>query len=413
MTRTPARRMQDDSRWPVWRLPPGARAYVCALPALALVLAACLSWRTVPVGPELALGCVLLACGAGSVEASRRLGEPAGTMVKDLLSVWWLPLAVLLPPLYVLLAPWPLMALTQWRVRPALLHRRVFSAAAIGLSYAAASLVFHGWLESSDGLPLGPHRAMWVVAVGVVGLLAAMCNALLVAVAVKAADRQTRWAELLWDTESLQLDALEVCAGMMVTVMVGVSAVLVAVTLPPVLMLQRGLLHAQLRAATRRDAKTGVLNAVTWEREAAGALQALRRDRQPVAVLLIDLDHFKLINDTHGHLVGDQVLRAVADTLASAMREQDLLGRFGGEEFVAMLVAADATETDLIATRLRRQVAALRVPIAGGAAVSVTVSIGVAAVSQPRAIEVAELLAAADACMYQAKAAGRNQVVSR
>lgn len=93
------------------------------------------------------------------------------------------------------------------------------------------------------------------------------------------------------------------------------------------------------------------------------------------------------------------------------MRDQDLLGRFGGEEFVAMLVDADATETDLIAERLRQQVAELSVPTAAGPLVTVTVSIGVAAVDRSRSLAVPDLLAAADVCMYRAKAAGRNQVV--
>lgn len=407
-----ARRLEDGSGWALWQLPAGVRGYVIALPLLAVAVAVWLVRGTAPAGREMALGCLLLACGGASVEASRRLGEPAGTVVKDLLSAWWLPLAVLLPPVFVLLAPWPLMALTQWRVRPALLHRRVFSAAVIGLSYAAASWVFHALFPGPVGLPLGPGRLAWVAAVAAAGVAAAALNALLVAVAVKAADPQTRWGALLWDSEDLRRDALEVCAGVIVAVMVGLGAVLVAVTLPPVLLLQRGLLHAQLRAAARHDPKTGLLNAVTWEREAASTLQALRRDRQPVAVLLIDIDHFKDVNDTHGHLVGDQVLRAVASTLSSGMRDQDLLARFGGEEFVALLVAADAAETDLIAERLRQQVAGLSVPVAVGLAVTVTVSIGVAAVSRSRSLAVADLLAAADVCMYRAKEAGRNQVVT-
>ncbi len=383
-----------------------------ALPLLSVAVAVWLVRAIELDGRAAAVGCLLLACGGASVEATRRLGEPAGTVVKDLLSAWWLPMAVLLPPAYVLIAPWPLMALTQWRVRPAPLHRRVFSAAVIGLSYAAASLVFHTSFSSSVGLPLGPTRLAWVAAVAAAGLAAAALNSMLVAVAVKAVDPQTCWGALLWDAEDLRLDALEVCAGVIVAVMVGIGAVLLAVTVPPILLLQRGLLHAQLRAAARHDPKTGLLNAVTWEREAASALQALRRDQQPGTVLLIDIDHFKDVNDTHGHLVGDHVLRAVADTLSSGMRDQDLLGRFGGEEFVALLATADAAETAPIAERLRQQVAELSVPTAGGLAVTVTVSIGVAAVDQSRSLAVADLLVAADACMYQAKAAGRNQVVT-
>jgi len=289
----------------------------------------------------------------------------------------------------------------------------VFSAAVIGLSYAAVSLAFHTSFPGSVGLPLGPERLALVAAVAAAGLAAAALNSLLVAVAVKAVDPQTSWQALLWDAEDLRLDVFEVCVGVIVAVMVGIDAVLLVMTLPPVLLLQRGLLHAQLRAAARHDPKTGLLTAVTWEREAASTLQTRRRDRQPVAVLLIDIDHFKDVNDTHGHLVGDQVLRAVADTLSSGMRDQDLLGRFGGEEFVAMLVPADATETDLIAERLRQQVAALSVPTAAGPFVTVTVSIGVAAVDRSSSLAVADLLAAADMCMYRAKAAGRNRIVTR
>ncbi len=412
MGRIAGARRTHGSSWPVWQLPAAVRGFVIGLPLLSAAVAVWLLGTTAPDGKSLALGGLLLVCGGMSVEASRRLGEPAGTVVKDLLSAWWLPMAVLLPPVYVLIAPWPLMALTQWRVRSVPLHRRVFSAAVIGLSYAAASLAFHTSFPGSVGLPLGPERLAWVTAAAAAGLAAATLNSALVAVAVKAVDPQTSWKELLWHAEDLRLDVVEVCVGVTVAVMVGIDAILVIMTLPPILLLQRGLLHAQLRAAARHDPKTGLLTAVTWEREAASTLQARGRHRQPVAVLLIDIDHFKNVNDRHGHLVGDQVLRAVADSLSSGMRDQDLLGRFGGEEFVAMLVAADATETDLIAERLRQQIAALSVPTAAGPVVSVTVSIGVAAADRSSSLVVADLLAAADTCMYRAKAAGRNQIVT-
>ncbi len=405
-------RRSDAPGWPVWRLPSGVRTYVIGLPIVAAAVAVWLLGSTAPDGLSILLACLLLVCGGVSVEATRRLGEPAGTAVKDLLSAWWLPMAVLLPPVYVLVAPWPLMALTQWRVRQVPLHRRVFSAAVIGLSYAAASQGFHAAFPGSVGLPLGPDRLAWVAAVAGVGLAAAALNSLLVAVVVKAVDPQNSWKALLSDLDDLRLDALEMCVGVIVAVMVGIDAVLLVLTLPPVLLLQRGLLHAQLRAAARHDPKTGLLTAVTWEREAAGTLQARRRDRRPVAVLLIDIDHFKNVNDTHGHLIGDQVLRAVADTLSRGMRERDLLGRFGGEEFVVMLVDADALETDLIAERLRQQVAALSLQTPAGPVVTVTVSIGVAAVDRSSLLDVADLLAAADTCMYRAKAAGRNRIVT-
>ena len=404
------RRRAQWSTWPVLSLPVGVRAYVLALPALALALAAWLLVGLTPDAHELGVFALLLAGGALSVETTRRVGQPAGTMVKDFLSVWWLPMAVLLPPVYVLLAPIPLLALTQWRVRPSPVHRRVFSAASIGLAYAGASLLFHGVEPGPVGAPLGTGLLAWALLAAGAGIVGAVLNALLVALAVRLADAEARWSRLLGDAEALRMETVEMCVGVTIAVLVGVEPALVAFMLPPVLMLQRGLLHAHLRAIALLDSKTGLLNPQSWEREAAGKLLALRRRGQPAALLLIDIDHFKRVNDTHGHLVGDVVLQAVADVLQAGVRDGDLLGRFGGEEFVALLPAADAVVTSHVAERLRDQVARLVVPLPDGSGIGVTVSIGVA-VTRSSDLPVPDLLAAADYCMYRAKAAGRNQVV--
>lgn len=396
--------------WAVRGLPTGLRGYVVGLPVLALAVAVWLGGRTALAGRDVVLAGLLLAAGALSVETTRRVGQPAGTMVKDLLSVWWLPMAVLLPPVYVLLAPAPLLALTQWRVRHSPVHRRVFSAAAIGLAYAAASGVFHAANPGHGGPPSGPGLLGWALTVGAAGVLGAAANSALIAVAVKTADPQTRWRDLLGDAEDLRLEAVETCVGVSVAVLTGLAPALGVFMLPPVLLLQRGLLHAQLSAGALTDAKTGLLNAPTWEREATSKLFALSRRDQPSAVLLIDIDYFKRVNDTHGHLAGDQVLRAVADELRAGVRDGDLLGRFGGEEFVALLAGADASETARVAERLRVHVAQLAVPLGNGQPVQVTVSIGTAATAGSE-LAVPDLLAAADYSMYQAKAAGRNTVI--
>lgn len=396
--------------WAVSRLSPGVRAYVTGLPVVAVVAAVLLAGQVTPDARDAGLAGLLLAAGALSVETTRRVGQPTGTIVKDLLSAWWLPMAVLLPPVYVLVAPVPLIALTQWRVRRGAVHRRVFSAASIGLAYAAASCAFHALQPGVAGPPLGPGLPAWAAAVAAAGVLGATVNALLIAVAVKAVDPQTGWRSLLGEPENLRLEAVETCVGVTVAVLIGLQPVLVVFMLPPVLMLQRGLLHAHLSAVALVDHKTGLLNAATWEREAAAKLLGLSRRGRPAAVLLLDLDHFKGVNDSHGHLAGDQVLREVAGSLRAGVREGDLLGRFGGEEFVALLPGADAHETARVAERLRDHVAQLVVRLRDGHAVRVTVSIGVA-VSRTGELGVPDLLAAADYCMYQAKAAGRNTVI--
>jgi diguanylate cyclase (GGDEF)-like protein len=174
------------------------------------------------------------------------------------------------------------------------------------------------------------------------------------------------------------------------------------------MMLQRSMMHQQLTAAARTDPKTGLLNAAAWQREAdAEVTRALRSDT-PLGLLLVDVDYFKRVNDSHGHLVGDEVLRALATELRRQVRESDVVGRFGGEEFTVLLPRTDAAGACRIAERLRRSASGLSVTTAQ-ARIQVTVSIGVAALGQ-HGNDLFELLAAADLALYRAKDAGRDQV---
>jgi GGDEF domain-containing protein len=115
------------------------------------------------------------------------------------------------------------------------------------------------------------------------------------------------------------------------------SALALVVALPLVIVLQRSLRHASLAAAARTDAKTGLLNAGAWQREAAVEVTRAAPARAPLAVAIADIDHFKAVNDTHGHLAGDAVLAAVAAAMRDLLRDCDLCGRFGGEEFALLL----------------------------------------------------------------------------
>jgi diguanylate cyclase (GGDEF)-like protein len=133
-----------------------------------------------------------------------------------------------------------------------------------------------------------------------------------------------------------------------------------------------------------------------------------------VGLLIIDIDRFKLVNDHYGHLAGDTVLRAVGRSLGTAMREYDTVGRFGGEEFVAVLPDADEESALMVAERVRARVNTLRVSqlidgIEPGPDDVLAVSIGVACMPNDGK-ELPDLLLAADRALYQAKAGGRNQV---
>ncbi|MBO2445784.1 GGDEF domain-containing protein [Actinomadura barringtoniae] len=382
--------------------------YVPAVALLHLILTLTGLARTPLRLNDLLTFAALLACGAVCIEASRRLGMPAG-VARDLLSSWWLPVALLLPPVYALLIPIPLQILLQFRVRQTLLYRRILVTSALGLSGACASVVFH--LAVPD--PLGSPQ--WVidsypgipVAIGCAALFTVV-NTALVAIAAHAANPESRWRDVLWNRESLLLDVVELCVGILVTITSALSPALLLLALPPVVLLQRSLMHQQLQAAARTDAKTGLLNAAAWQREADTELARAQRSHDPLALLLIDIDYFKRVNDTHGHLVGDQVLIGVASTLCSQLRDYDVVGRFGGEEFVVLLPGADTVEACRVAERLRGRVRRLAVPADEGT-VGVTISVGVS-LFRMHGEDLIELLAAADLALYRAKESGRDRV---
>jgi diguanylate cyclase (GGDEF)-like protein len=171
-------------------------------------------------------------------------------------------------------------------------------------------------------------------------------------------------------------------------------------------------MHAQLLAQSRIDTKTGLLNASTWEREATVEIARAVRTGSPLALALVDIDHFKMVNDTYGHLVGDKALRAVTDGLRSQLRSYDLAGRFGGEEFVVLLPQARETDALNVAERLRAHIAGLSIPVSdtdeSGPCVKLTISVGVAALDDVTR-ELTDMVAAADAALYYAKEAGRNR----
>jgi diguanylate cyclase (GGDEF)-like protein len=133
-----------------------------------------------------------------------------------------------------------------------------------------------------------------------------------------------------------------------------------------------------------------------------------RRVETPVSVMMLDLDHFKRVNDTHGHAVGDSVLRTLADVLRAGLREMDVAGRLGGEEFSVLLTGAESTVAIEVAHRLRIAMAEQVVTTQSGDRVSCTISIGVAERDGDEALD--DILNRADAALYAAKRAGRDRV---
>jgi diguanylate cyclase (GGDEF)-like protein len=139
-------------------------------------------------------------------------------------------------------------------------------------------------------------------------------------------------------------------------------------------------------------------------------LDRARRYGHSVAVLMLDLDHFKAINDTRGHLIGDGVLKDTAEILRSAVRSADFVARYGGEEFVIVLPETSMDGAVTFAERLRERITSTAFSGGHGVTLQLTVSIGVSLFPGPRITSVDDLLSAADTALYRAKNDGRNCV---
>jgi diguanylate cyclase (GGDEF)-like protein len=400
--------------WPIWELPRWVAFFVIAVVLTdAVVLAVEASKVHIHAG-NLALFAGLLVCSAAAVELTRRVGENLG-FVKDVHAVWELPVAMLLPLAYVPVLPVIRFALTQWRILRVPVYRRVFSAAAIGLSYVCAALVFRLLIHLVPGAAASPadHALAWMPFVAVAAAVQWIVNQALVLTAIKGSNPDIRLRDEQFAKEPMYNDVSELCVAVLVTFCVAYSWIALVFAFPFITLLQRSVRYARLLQDARADSKTGLLNAATWENGAKAELARAVRTRTQLAVALLDVDRFKSINDTYGHLTGDEVLKEIGHTLKALLREYDLAGRFGGEEFSLLLPQTRAVDAFRIAERVRSAIAGLLIiapGATGGERVHVTVSIGVAALDAGSKREYAELMAAADAALYRAKGCGRDQV---
>ena len=370
----------DVRSWAWWQTPRPLRLYVGFVPLAVFGLTIFAATQTTWHADDLAKFLLLLGCGMVSVAATPRTAYIPGGMTRDFLTVWVLPVAILLPPVYAMLTPIPLQILTQFRVHRGVVYRRVFTVAAIAAAYGAASLVFRAFPASFAGHAIGSgtHALTFTVAVALCEIIGGRGHQLLVMAGIKLTDPTVRFVDLEFNREALQGDFAEFDLGVLITVVVAVNPALAVFAVPTVLLVRRFMMHAQLLAQSRVDTKTGLLNASTWEREASIEIARAVRTGTPLALALVDIDHFKAVNDTYGHLVGDKALRAVTDALQSQLRSYDLAGRFGGEEFAILLPHAHEFDALHVAERLRAHIAAMSIPVGNdpgsGSAVRVTIS---------------------------------------
>ncbi len=405
-------------------LPPSAVAVVIAVEAGAVAVVA-LTASTVPASAVPSSAQLLLAAFlaglsvvhtelATGIERLRR--RAAETSYFDLSSVWTFAAALLLPvvpAVAVVVTVYAHLWLRVWRPAGVPLYRHLYTTATVVLAACSA----HQVVVHAGGLPAGPDDVTGALGIVAAVLVYVLINTVLVAGAIALSDRGTAPRDLLGRWDDNALEAATLCMGALAAVALGSAPGLIVLALPPVLVLHRAVLVRQLEEVASTDAKTGLLNAAAWQEQAVRSVRRTQRAGTTAAVLILDLDHFKAVNDRHGHLAGDDVLAAVATELRAGVRGQDLVGRFGGEEFVVLLAdlpdgAAACVELHAVAERLRRRVAGLRVPVVtaeGGVPIAgLSISVGGACVPAGAGLE--QVLSVADTALYAAKRGGRNLV---
>ncbi|HEU5110373.1 MAG TPA: GGDEF domain-containing protein [Micromonosporaceae bacterium] len=394
----PAGRLLRVHRWPLWRQRPRQVGYhlVVSLAAVGVTVA-----TTVGVAVsarDLAVLALLVAMGVTQAELGRQVERARRRTTEtgyiNMTSVWLLPAALLLPMSLVTVAIVVLythLHLRSWyRLKRVHVFRTVFGAAALVLTCYAIQRA-----AMAVGTGVAP------IIVGIAGYF--LLNLILIIPTLDRNLRPLRSVLFGWADHLLEFATL--CLGAMTAIVLVTQPELAVLAIAPLFVLHRAALIGQLESDARQDAKTGVWNAAGWQRVARQQLAGAG----PVTVLMVDLDHFKRVNDTHGHLAGDAVLRAVADTITATVRRADAVGRFGGEEFVVLLPDLTEQEARAVAERIRARIAGLEVTFRDQRIGGLSASIGGA--RYPGAgTTVERVVQAADAAMYRAKANGRNQV---
>ncbi|XMG37255.1 GGDEF domain-containing protein [Amycolatopsis bartoniae] len=413
------RRSFKPQYWALWRRPKRFIAF------LVVAEVAAIGWfvhvildMAAPTHLDLLRFAILTAGATVHIQMTRRQEERRRNRVRtvliDLTAVWVFPAAIILPsPLTLVLVL--LIRVQHWFVarRPA--HNFVFSSITHMLAATVAHQVFvtlggQQWMSLTVTSSFGEFGKLVFV-----GLVYEAVQILYVGsiLSLSAKSRPTVRSVLGSKADNL-LEAITIGLGAVTAILLVILPPTVAIMAVVTVVFNRLAELDQLQDDVRTDPKTQVYNMRGWTESAERALTRAGKSDDNLGVLMIDLDHFKWINDTYGHPAGDDVLRNLAQLLDEVTRPSDVVGRFGGEEFLVLLPETDQAAATGAAERIRSSVAELRIVTTDKRGDQITVSgrtasIGVA-VFPDHGDSLEKLMQAADAAVYEAKEGGRNQV---
>jgi len=400
--------------WRLWSVPPKALALIIGLELITL-LATVLSlvtsysdWLTWSATTRLA---VLLLLSIAYSEITHRMQRMrrylGGAVLVGLHSVWAFAGVLILPIGYsaVLVCGVFAVAAMRRRQQKAVAYRVTYTGATVVIATLAAKVVATAIQPRIATLPAGAVTAMAITTSAAAFFL---INTVLVIGVIYLASGAHSLTELLPAKEELGLELATLVLGVMTADIYLRLAWLTPTVLILMLLLQRSSLVSQLEVAAATDAKTGLLNAAAWQELSQRELLRAQREGAPCAVLLMDLDHFKRVNDTAGHLAGDAALKAIGEALKRELRGYDAVARFGGEEFVVFLDDIGLDEARQVAERILSRIRGLVISGLAGERISLTASIGLATYPQHGEV-ITQLIEQADSALYTAKRSGRDR----
>jgi diguanylate cyclase (GGDEF)-like protein len=401
--------------WKLWDVPRSARLliFIVEVVSVAGVVIAAVRFRVdgTAIGRWLLIAGLSLLHGEATARVERMRLYLTTSAHVTMTSVWAFSAVLTLPTIYAASLVAVLFCFLSWqrsRQHTMIPHRDIFNGAVAVLAALLASGI-HGWL-------LGHLPSMTAGGAHAVAALAALLlyfgiNLVLVLTTLYLAIGPAPLRELLPDREELALELGTLVLGLLTAQALLNMAWLTPLVLVLMVLLQRSSLVSQLEVAAATDIKTGLLNASAWQELAQRELVRSQHVSSPCALLLLDLDHFKRVNDTLGHLAGDAALRAIGEALKRELRGYDAVARFGGEEFVVFLNDLNLEDAVIVAERTLARVRGLVITGQSPDSPNVTLTASIGLASYPQhGQELTDLLEAADLALYAAKRAGRDRV---